>query len=237
MITVEDLRQIYCPEYISDADGVMTVTEEQKTNPKALSRVTFNFSGHIIYIKQDILDKTKEIYKKNQGQTLFLNKICDGVLLLDTQDSHYIIYLEMKSGFSDVRKKAILQIPPSYVKINSLLKGFTSFDKSQYQEMGLIVSYPPRKYIVSDDNPKIMAYKKNSIMNDSKDMICEKYYSILRDRGVAEFNGQDFYMNRFCNICSEMLFKSLTVVHQSVSDCCVEADINLDDVLKVLQTK
>lgn len=235
MITVDDLKQIYCPEYISDADGVMVVTEKQNTNPKALSEITFKFNGHIIYIKQDILDKSKDIYKNNQEKVLCLNKICDGVLILDKPDLHYIIYLEMKSSFSDVRKKAILQIPPSYLKINSLLKGFTSFDKSQYLEMGLIVSYPPKEFKMydSDENSKIMAYKKMSIMNDSREMAYDMYNSILREHHVVEFKGKDFNMNKFHNICPEMLFKELTVVHHPVPNYCVKADINLDDVLGV----
>jgi len=236
VITADDLKQIYCPDFISDADNEIDVTEKQ-IDKYALSNVTFKFDGHITHIKQDILENTKKIYKNDVGKALHLSKICDGVLLLDKQNKHYIIYLEMKSGFSEVRKKAILQIPSSYLKMNSLLKSFTSFDKLQYKEIGLIVSYPSdkNKKDASDNNGKVMASKSSFRYNNHTEIIREKYYSILRDNGVAEFNGKDFYMEKLRNICPEMLFTKLIVVHCPVVDKCGEATVDLDEVFNKLR--
>lgn len=234
MVTAEDLRQIYCPEYILDADNGIKVTEKQKDNPDALAEITFRYGGHIIYVTQHILDKSKDIYRSGPDGTLCLRKICDGFILLDTPDTHYIIYLEMKSGCSDIRKKAILQIPASYLKINSLLKGFTSFDKSQYRELALIVSYPQKaapEADCSEENVKVMSYKKKMVKHDSEDMIRDKYYSMLISDGIAMFEGSDFHMDKFRNICPEMRFSKLCVVHKTVSDGCRKAEVDLDEMV------
>lgn len=234
VVTAEDLRQIYCPEYILDADNGIKVTEKQKDNPDALAEITFRYGGHIIYVTQHILDKSKDIYRSGPDGALCLRKICDGFILLDTPDAHYIIYLELKSGCSDVRKKAILQIPASYLKINSLLKGFSSFDKSQYRELALIVSYPPKPAAAgggSDENPKVMAYKKKIVRHDGEDMIRDKYYNMLLSDGVAMFEGTDFHMDKLRNICPEMRFSRLCVIHKTVADGCRRAEVDLDEMV------
>lgn len=166
MITADDLRQIYRKEYIQENIGDIAVTEKQQ-NKDALAEIKFKFSGHAIYVVQELLENTKDAYSRcSSTSPLQLQKICDGFFIVDTnEDSHYIIYLEMKSGFNDVKKKAILQIPPSYIKINSHLNDFDSFKKNEYKEFALIVSYPPKPYSVTDSeavNFKISAYKKKN---------------------------------------------------------------------------
>lgn len=230
MVSADDLRQIFCPEYILDAANSVVVKEKQD-NADALAELEFTYSGHITLIKQDVLDSTKEAYRKQYCPTLLLKKICDGVLLLDgTDGSHYIIYLEMKSGFSDVRKKAILQIPPSYLKINTLLKGFTSFNKSLYKELGVIVSYPPA---ADSANYKVMSRKKGFVGPLSNEDKCRnKYINKIRTAGMAVFEGCDFGMDTLKNICPEMLFRELLVVHNAVPDKCVKAKVDLDGIIR-----
>lgn len=229
MITAEDLRQIYKHDYVAEADGRITVKEHQD-NPDALSEITFLFSGHITHIRSSIIGKSDSLYRTDAQRALILSKIFDGLLILDTDDDrHYIIYLEMKSGFNDVRKKAVQQIPASYLKINSLLRNFTSYDKSRYKELGLIVSYPPKSD--TTDSRKVLAGKIDFIDKDSEEYIKEKYFKALREHSFAIFDGHDFYMDALKNVSPEILFKTLPVFYIAVEDKCVTTQIDLDDFI------
>lgn len=236
MITTDDLKQLYCHEYIREANDVIVATERQQ-NRGALAEVRFKLNGHAIYVSQDLLERTKDAYlKSTASNALQFQKICDGFLIVDTSDdSHYIIYLEMKSGYNDVKKKAFVQIPPSYIKINSCLNDFDSFDKKEYKEFALIVSYPPKPYSVTDGdavNSKIIAYKKSITGIATIDSVCETHSKRLRNDGYTIFKGEDFGMDKLVNISGNLLFDKLVVCHESVDDQCVRAEVDLDAIIQ-----
>lgn len=236
MITADNLGQIYSHEYIHEANNAIVVTEKQE-NEDALAEVNFKFNGHAIYVSQDFLEGTKSIYLKfSANRNLQLQKICDGFMIVDTNDdSHYVIYLELKSGYNDVKKKAIIQIPPSYFKINSCLNDFDSFNKQEYKEFALIISYPPKQYSLTDGetvNSKIVAYKQKITGIVTIEGICDYHSERLRNDGYTVFKGEEFGMDKLEHLCSNLLFDKLMVYHCGVPDKCGKAEVDLDAIIQ-----
>ena len=142
MIDVSDLQQIYNPSYFGVVTDKYTWMEKQ-TDLTSLASIDFVYEGGTIsYVKSDLLKNLQAAYRNDSTKTLNLRMICDGLLFLDREEEHYFIILEVKSGFKEVKKKAISQIPASYVKAKSILNDIKTYSNVEYKEFGLIVSYP-----------------------------------------------------------------------------------------------
>lgn len=63
-----------------------------------------------------------------------------------------IVYVELKSGYNEVCKKAVYQLPLSSIKIKSFLRNLSNFNLNDYIEVGLIVSFPPTEKDKFDDS-------------------------------------------------------------------------------------
>lgn len=235
MLNISELGQLYNPCFFSRHADKHTWSEKQN-NPDALANVEFLFQGgSISFISSQLLRKMQDVYRDDATGTLNLRRICDGVLLLDRDDKHYLVILEVKSGFGDVKKKAISQIPASYVKVKSLLNDFTSYNRNDYQEFGLIVSYPyqPKAKTDAAQNPVVMERKRIMVQN-KQEMLLSKYNKALRETHSADFLGTDFELESFRNIDSCLFFDKLKVRHCPVADKCVNATIDLDSVIQTL---
>ncbi len=232
MINREDLSLLYNRDYIDEEKGSLTVRENnsQKTS---LTEVTFLFNGNMLFVRQDVLQKSKDAYisKNKFGVNMKLN--CDGLLILDSEDRHYLVYLEMKSSFNEVKKKAIYQIPSSYIKLNSILANFQSFDIEQYKKLGLIVSYPPKSKDKSEENSLVLGSKEGMIGNKLP-MEIEKYNDQLRNKGITTLQGKDFSMDKMSCLSKNLTFENLVVKHHSVEDNCIVGTVDLNDVLSAI---
>ena len=235
MVVVSDLQQIYNPSYF----GVVTdkyIWEEKQTDSTALSSIEFVFTGGTIsYVKSDLLKNLQNAFRTDSTKTLNLRKICDGLLFLDRGDEHYFIILEVKSGFNEVKNKAVSQIPASYVKAKSILNDFKTYNNIEYKEFGLIVSYP---YVVipmtdSENNSVVMRYKREMV-GDKNEIITSKYSKLLKDAHSATFLGSDFEFDKLTGVKQELFFDTLSVKHYPVDNHCVNAKIDLDDVIRSL---
>lgn len=235
MFNVSDIGVLYNSEYLGKADDSY-VWNEKQNNPNALAKVEFVFKGGVIcFIKSGLLDKMKNAYRINDSSALMLRKICDGLLFLDRGEEHYFVVLEIKSRFGDVKNIAINQIPASYVKAKSILNDFLSYNKSDYKEFGLIVSYPymPLSNTDSEKNPVVMEYKKK-MTEDKNEIITSKYNTMLRDNLSAVFLGSDFEFDKMTQVKQDLFFDKLKVKHYPVPNHCVNAVIDLDDVIETL---
>lgn len=231
MFNVCDLRQFYNPSYFGIEENRF-IWKDSQLNPNALASVEFVFQGGTIsYVKSDLLEKMYDVYRTDSTKNLNLRMNCDGLLFLDREEDHYLIILEVKSGFKEVKSKAIGQIPASYVKFKSILNDFSSFNMNDYKEFGLIVSYPYIEHQPTDaeNNPLILEDKQ--IMTGD---ITAKYNRLLRNHQKADFIGNDFGFDKLTQVKQELLFDKLRVKHCSVDNHCVNAEINLDDVIKAL---
>lgn len=235
MFDVGELKQIYNPAYFGSEKDHYVWTEHQ-TNPKALAKVEFLFKGGVIgYVKSGLLKEMQDAYRGDSTATLNLRTICDGVLFLDRGEEHYFVILEVKSGFGDVKKRAINQIPASYVKTKSILNDFSSYNKGNFIEFGLIVSYPyvPYTNTDSENNPVVMENKRKMI-GDKNEKIVSKYNKLLQDHQTAIFFGSDFEFDNLTKVKSDLFFDQLKVKHYPTTNHCVNTVIDLDNVIRTL---
>lgn len=231
MFNVCDLQRFYNTSYFG-RDENRYIWKENQTDPTALASVEFVFQGGTIsYVKPNLLKEMQNAYRTNSTKTLNLRMICDGLLFLDREEDHYLIILEVKSGFKEVKSKAIGQIPASYVKVKSILNDFSSYNRNDYKEFGLIVSYP---YMAK---PQIDA-ENNFIVMENKQIItgniAAKYNRLLRNHQKADFLDRDFEFDKMSQVKQDLFFDKLKVKHYPVPNHCVNAVIDLDNVIGTL---
>ena len=232
MFNVRDLQQFYNPSYFGINDNQYIWKESGQTDPTALASVKFVFQGGTIsYVKSNLLKEMKDAYRMDSTKSLNLRKICDGLLFLDREEEHYLIILEVKSGFKEVKNKAIGQIPASYIKAQSILNDFSSFNRNDYKEFGLIVSYPYIEYPPTDaeNNPLVLEDKQIKAGN-----IFAKYNRSLRNHQKVDFIGKDFGFDKLTQVKQDLLFDKLKVKHYPVDNHCVNAVVDLDGVIGAL---
>lgn len=231
MFNVCDLQQFYNPSYFGREENRF-VWEESQPNPTALASVEFIFQGGTIsYVKSALLKEMQDAYRTDSTNTLNLRKICDGLLFLDREEEHYLIILEVKSGYKEVKSKAIGQIPASYIKAKSILNDFLLFNIDDYKEFGLIVSYPYLVKPLTDDENNPLVWEDKEIMTGN---VFAKYNRLLRNHQKTDFIGNDFGLDKLTQVKQGLLFKKLRVRHYSVANHCVNAVIDLDDVIGTL---
>ncbi len=176
------------------------------------------------------INKDLYIWKESQTDPTALASV-KFVFHLDREEEHYLIILEVKSGFKEVKNKAIGQIPASYIKAQSILNDFSSFNMNDYKAFGLIISYP---YIVkpptdAENNP--LVWENKEIMTED---IFAKYNRLLRNHQKADFIGNDFGFDQLTQVKQDLLFDKLKVRHYPVNNHCVNAEIDLDVVIGTL---
>ncbi len=227
MIKKEELSLLYNRDYIDEEQNSLTV-KEKNNQPTSLAEVEFLFNGRLLFISQDLLANSKEAFIKENVYGMEMKRNCDGLIILDSKNHHCLVYLEMKSGFNDVKKKAIRQIPCSYIKLNSILNDFTTFDKGQYKELGLIVSYPPSTD-KSVANSTVASYKAK-IIGDALSFAIEKYNDQLRNKGVTTFDGKTFSLDKMSCLSTKLRFSTLLIKHERVTKS-PKATVDLNKVL------
>lgn len=235
MLDVRELGQLYNSSYFGVQQEVY-VWREHQTNNTALAQVEFRFAGgRIGYIKSNMLNETKNTYSQHATATLNLRKICDGILFLERDGQHFIAILEMKSGFKDVKNKAIEQIPASYVKLKSILNDFASYRKGDFVEFGLIVSYPdmPAPVTSSVNNGAVLSQKR-AMVGDKLELVKRKYNKLIKNTGKADFEGTDFELGMLSSVKSCLMFNHLPVRHQTVTNHCVNAVVDLETIIATL---
>ena len=229
MITIDDLQTLYDTSYFEERENHISIKEKQRDNPNALSEVTFTFSGKLIYIKSCFLDHSKSIYRIH-AKHLNFKKICDGAFIIKHQDNLFLIWVELKSGYNDVCKKAIFQLPVSYIKLKSHLKNFPNYIPNHYKELGIIISYSPQES--ENDNESIMVSKRKLVKYETVyDSIRFKYDKDIRTYQATFLNGDDFGLNDM-NIQDDLKMKSL-YIHHCIADS-PNTTINLDAILDSL---
>ena len=232
MFNLRDLQQFYNPSYFGINENHYTWKESDQTDTNALASVKFVFQGGTIsYLKSNLLKEMKDAYRTDSTKTLNLRMICDGLLFLDRGEEHYLVIFEVKSGFNEVKSKAIRQIPASYIKAKSILNDFSTFNMNDYKAFGLIVSYPyiPKPPTDAENNPLVLEDKQ--IMTGD---IFAKYNRLLRNHQKADFIGNDFGFDQLTQVKQDLLFEKLRVKHYPVDNHCVNAIVDLDDIIGTL---
>ena len=207
-------------------DGKVTKSEQQIEANK-LGQVTYEHAGEIIEIENHLLKKCKDSFNSKVSNCSYQCD-CDGIFLLQVGDKDYIVYSEMKSNFDE---KAIWQINSSVVRTKLLLSSIKDFGLENYQELGIIISYPIRVEIKIDDNDSFKTNKRKMISPYPKAIYRCK--AELKKRKSTKVNGSDFSMSD-AHIAEQYQPNDMIIKHVEVPEGDTSCSVNIDNLIASL---
>ena len=212
--------------FFKQHDGKVTKYEQQKKANK-LEQVTYEHAGEIIEIENHLLKKCKDSFNSKVPNCSYQCD-CDGIFLLQVGDKNYIVYSEMKSNFDE---KAIWQISSSVVRTKLLLSSIKDFGLENYQELGIIVSYPIPDEIKIDDNDSFKTNKRKMISTYHKAIYRCK--AELKKEKSTKVNGSDFSMHD-AHIAEQYQPNDMIIKHVEVPVGDTSYSVNIDNLIASL---
>lgn len=212
--------------FFKQHNGKVTKSEHQKEANK-LGQITYEHAGTIIEIENHLLKKCKDSFNSKLPNCSYQCD-CDGIFLLQVGDKDYIVYSEMKSNFDE---KAIWQISSSVVRTKLLLSSIKDFGLENYQELGIIISYPIPVDIKIDDNDSFKTNKRKMISPYPKAIYRCK--AELKKRKSTKVNGSDFSMSD-AHIAEQYQPNDMIIKHVKVPDGDASCSVNIDNLIASL---
>lgn len=212
--------------FFKQHNGKVTKYEQQEKANK-LEQVTYEHAGEIIEIENHLLKKCKDSFNSKVPNCSYQCD-CDGIFLLQVGDKDYIVYSEMKSNFDE---KAIWQISSSVVRTKLLLSSIKDFGLENYQELGIIISYPIPDEIKIDDNDSFKTNKTKMISTYREAIYrCKKE---LKKGKKTTVNGSDFSMSD-AHIAEQYQPNDMIIKHVEVPEGDTSCSVNIDDLITSL---
>ena len=212
--------------FFKQHDGKVTKSEHQKKANK-LEQVTYEHAGEIIEIENHLLKKCKDSFNSKVSNCSYQCD-CDGIFLLQVGDKDYIVYSEMKSNFDE---KAIWQISSSVVRTKLLLSSIKDFGLENYQELGIIISYPIGVESKIDDNDSFKTNKRKMITTYPKAIYRCK--AELKKRKSTKVNGSDFSMSD-AHIAKQYQPNDMIIKHVVVPEGETSYSVDIDKLIASL---
>ena len=212
--------------FFKQHDGKVTKYEQQKKANK-LEQVTYEHAGEIIEIENHLLKKCKDSFNSKLPNCSYQCD-CDGIFLLQVGDKDYIVYSEMKSNFDE---KAIWQISSSVVRTKLLLSSIKDFGLENYQELGIIISYPIPVDIKIDDNDSLKTNKRK--MMSTYDEAIHRCKTELKKGKSTKINGSDFSMSD-AHIAEQYQPNNMIIKHVEVPEGDTSYSVNIDNLIASL---
>lgn len=212
--------------FFKQHNGKVTKYEQQKKANK-LEQVTYEHAGEIIEIENHLLKKCKDSFNSNLLDCSYQCD-CDAIFLLQVGDKDYIVYSEMKSKFDE---KAIWQISSSVVRTKLLLSSIKDFGLENYQELGIIISYPIPVEIKIDDNDSFKINKREMISTYHKAIYRCK--AELKKEKSTTVNGSDFSMSD-AHIAEQYQPNDMIIKHVEVPEGDTSCSVNIDNLIASL---
>lgn len=212
--------------FFKQHNGEVTKSEHQKETNK-LKQVTYEHAGEIIEIENHLLKKCKDSFNSKLPNCSYQCD-CDGIFLLQVGDKDYIVYSEMKSNFDE---KAIWQISSSVVRTKLLLSSIKDFGLENYQELGIIISYPIRVEIKIDDNDSFKTNKRKMITTYHKAIYRCK--TELKKEKSTTVNGSDFSMSD-AHIAKQYQPNDMIIKHVVVPEGETSYSVDIDKLIASL---
>lgn len=212
--------------FFKQHDGKVTKYEQQKKANK-LEQVTYKHDGTIIEIENHLLKKCKDSFNSKVSDCSYQCD-CDGIFLLQVGDKDYIVYSEMKSNFDE---KAIWQISSSVVRTKLLLSSIKDFGLENYQELGIIISYPIPVEIKIDDNDSFKTNKRKMISTYHEAIYrCKEE---LKKEKSTKVNGSNFSMHD-AHIAEQYQPNDMIIKHVEVPVGDTSCSVNIDNLIASL---
>lgn len=232
MISLNCLKEsIYKACYFSEIAGTLTIHNEERTGGQILSKVELQSKGHFINLSNVILEEGSEIFKKENKDMcrISFRRNCDGICLLEVNGRNILLIIEVKSGFNDVKSKGLDQIVASYLKVRSILQSIDGYNPADYEELGLLVSYPPKPK-ANYTSTSLIELKKETVVPTPLDRLNNFNITKLRVDNKVLLKLDDYQANA-CHINPALYSRTLLVRHVAVTDQATTGTIDLDSYL------
>ena len=233
MISIEYLKEsIYRECYFSMSIGVLDVCNEDRPAVGTLSKVEMRSKGTFINLSNKLLKISRDIYQSADRDTGRISycRDCDGICLLELDGRNILLFVEVKSGFNELKKKAFEQLVASYIKTRCILQSIKGYNPDDYEEMGIIISYPPTAIPTSSLSTSLIGIKSATIAPSIIDKLNARNVTALRVDQEVTLNLSDYKVDT-CHVNPSLYRSSLHVKHISVTDLAISETIDLDSYL------
>lgn len=228
MITYDNLQQsIYGSNYFEKPSSDVTIREKQNKDKKGtLTEVEIVTKGTALSISNSLLKESSSIYKKIDAN-ISLKKDCDGILLVEKESKHYLVLIELKSRFNSEINKAIYQLVTSDVRIKHKLSAIDTYIPNEYQEIGVVISFPPKNEISDKD----VIERRNNFITGIYDSVTDRCKHKFKKGESITLQPSDFPELAALNICRNINISNLQLFNVQVQEGSSSTTVNLDEIL------
>ena len=228
MITYDNLQQsIYGSNYFEKPSSDVSISEKQNKNKKdTLTEVEFVTKGTALSISNSLLKESSSVYKKIDAN-ISLKRDCDGILLVEKDSKHYLVLIELKSRFNSEINKAIYQIATSDVRIKHKLSAIDTYIPNEYQEIGVVISFPPKNEISDKD----VIERRNNFITGIYDSVADRCKHKFKKGESITLQPSDFPELAALNICRNINISNLHLFNVQVQEGASSTTVNLDEIL------
>lgn len=233
MIDFNVLKEsIFESSYFTESSDTLTIHNENETRANTLLNIKLLTSGKFINISNDILKEGSGIYRKLKSDwgCISFRRDCDGICFLQLGERNILLIIEIKSGFNEVKNKAFEQLVISYLKTRCTLQTIKGYNPTDYEEIGLVISYPPSVLSSPASATSVIEVKKEIIIPTELDRLNAKNATQLRVDNEVTLNMDDYQFN-VCHVNPAFFNASLLVKYISVNEGLSSETINLDTYL------
>lgn len=232
---IEDLKEsIFLSEYFESKKESLRVRnneEQDKQGEPILDHVDLISKGEFIYLNNCLLKKSKEIFSKENAarSRISFRRECDGICFLELEGKRYLLLIEVKSGFNEIKNKGLEQLVASYVRVRCLLNTISTYCPEDYEEKAIIVSYP---YFVKPitDNKEVLGSKTEMVSANEIKRANNEYSTALKVDGRVTVELKRYNVDKCC-LRPALVNPTIDVSHCIVEMNSVSANIDIDHFL------
>ena len=208
MISKTDLSEIYEPSLFTTCSGSFSLVERDKG--ATMKGASFVLDGaQFIVCTESIWSQSMNLYVK-ESQDFKFKKRCDGFVICNHQDKHFLIWIELKSGFNQVFNEAIYQIASCYVKMKSYLRNLSAYHLEDFIELGIVVSHPD-SYVSKSILENQQIYVRHQQLVNQNESATDKCRRRYRNTNKIELTGNDFGADKL-HLADEIMLHKLPVI-------------------------
>lgn len=126
--------------------GTFSVKEDE--GGASVKEIVFEYHGQLMNIHKDIFNKTDFLYKNDDETERGMPQLkhsCDGVLVIERKEERFIIFVELKSKYSEENiSKAEKQLSAGYFRMMSLLSILDGVEYNRYKNVVSLYHTPLR---------------------------------------------------------------------------------------------
>lgn len=232
---IGDLKKsIFLSDYFESKKNCLSVRNNEEKDKKGeaiLDHVNLTSKGDFISLNNSLLKKSNEIFSKENAarSRISFRRECDGICFLELEGKRYLLLIEVKSGFNEIKNKGLEQLVASYVRVRCLLNTISAYCPEDYEEKAIIVSYP---YCVKPitDNKEVLSSKTGIVLTNEIKRANNDYSAALKVDGHVTVDLKRYNVDKCC-LRPTLVNPTIDVSHCVVETNSVSANIDIDSFL------